>query len=172
MIQGRLEGPAFYCGDFVNTDLICPGRYEPFPDTATLARVALIDYESATPFVRPDTGRSDYVVIFAGVEFGCGSSRETAPQALHHAGARVVVARSFARIFYRNCVNMGLLLPIRYPHPFDEGVIGQHTVVDLTARTFTVAGQSFPVPDFGPVAEIIAAGSLTAYTKRRLGASA
>src|SRR5688572_18849471 len=98
-----IEGTAFYCGDFVDTDAMSPGRFEPYEGEQQLARIALIDYVSPVPFVDPATGRSPYTVIFAGEEFGCGSSRETAPQALHYAGARVVIARSFARIFYRNC---------------------------------------------------------------------
>jgi len=167
MSDALITGKAFYCGDYVNTDVMSPGRFEPYEGPDHLARIALIDYESAIPFVDPLSGRSPYVVIFGGVEFGCGSSRETAPQALHYAGARAVIARSFARIFYRNCVNMGLLLPIRYDHPFDESVIGQEVEIDTSAFTFRVADRSFRFPDFGPLAAIIAAGGLTNYNKQR-----
>jgi len=163
----RFEGKAFYCGDYVNTDVMSPGRFEPYGGPEQLARIALIDYESSVPFVDEKTGRSEYTVIFAGTEFGCGSSRESAPEALFHAGARVVIAKSFARIFFRNCINMGLLLPIQYDHPLDERVIGKHVTVDLGTRTFSVEGQVFQFPDFGPVGAIIEAGGLTPYNKQR-----
>jgi 3-isopropylmalate/(R)-2-methylmalate dehydratase small subunit len=108
-----------------------------------------------------------------GEEFGCGSSRETAPQALRYAGAHVVIARSFARIFYRNCVNMGLLLPIVCPHPFDVSVTGDHVVVDLDDLSFSCAGRRFTFPDFGPLGAIVdAGGGLTNYTKLKLSGNA
>jgi 3-isopropylmalate/(R)-2-methylmalate dehydratase small subunit len=168
MAHQRISGKAYYCGDCVNTDVMSPGRFEPYEGEDHLARMALIDYEAKVPFVNPETGRSEFKVIFAGAEFGCGSSRETAPMALYYAGARVVVARSFARIFYRNCVNMGFLLPIRCAHPFDESIVGQEATVDLDRRVIEAAGRTLTFPDFGPVAAIIEAGGLTNYTKQRL----
>ena len=169
MSEAIVRGQAFYCGDYVNTDVMAPGRFEPYELPEQLARVALIDYESPVPFVDGATGRSPYAVIFAGVEFGCGSSRETAPQALHYAGARVVVARSFARIFYRNCINMGLLLPIVLDHAYDERVRGRTVEVDVAGHVIRVDdGRVLRFPPFGPIAEIIDAGGLTPYTKRRL----
>jgi homoaconitate hydratase family protein len=166
MMSQVIRGLAYYCGDYVNTDVMSPGRFEPYSGPDHLASIALIDYESTIPFVDANKGRSDFTVIFAGAEFGCGSSRETAPQALHYAGARVVIARSFARIFYRNCVNMGLLLPITFDHGFDESVIGKTAEVDLQSFTFTVGGQVFHFADFGPLADIIAAGGLINYSKQ------
>ena len=163
----RFEGPAFYCGDHVNTDVMSPGRYEPYGGPDELARIALVDYEADPPFVDPATGRSRYVVIVAGRDFGCGSSRESAPQALFHAGARVVIARSFARIFFRNCVNMGLLIPIAVDHPFGPEVLDAEVTVDLDERVFTVSGRSFEIPDFGPIGAIIDAGGLLPYHRLR-----
>src|ERR1700736_6529069 len=105
-----VNGKAYYCGDYVNTDLMAPGRFEPIESKEQLARIALIDYQGAVPFVNEKTGRSDYSVIIAGKEFGCGSSRETAPLALSLAGVQIVIAQSFGNIFFRNCINMGILL--------------------------------------------------------------
>lgn len=169
-MENIITGKAFYCGDFVDTDVMSPGRFEPFGDNDALARIALIDYQSDPPFVDPATGRSPFTVIFAGEEYGCGSSRETAPMALALAGAKVVIARSFARIFFRNCVNLGVILPIIYDHPFDEGIIGQEVTVNIAERYFKVGDQTFPIGDFGPLWPIINAGGLTNYTKQRIAA--
>lgn len=168
MNERIIRGKPYYCGDFVNTDVMSPGRFEPYESDEQLARIALIDYESEVPFVDPNTGRSPYEIIVAGEEFGCGSSRETAPQALSYAGARVVVAKSFARIFFRNCVNMGLLLPIAIPHTFGDWVRQHEVTVDLEARTVTCRDDRFSFPDFGPLEGIVAAGGLTNYTKLKL----
>jgi 3-isopropylmalate/(R)-2-methylmalate dehydratase small subunit len=167
-----VRGKAFHCGDFVNTDVMSPGRFEPYTGPKQLASIALIDYESPVPFMRPGAERSDFTVIFGGIEFGCGSSRETAPQALHYAGARVVVAWSFARIFYRNCINMGLILPIELKHPFGVEVIGEEVVVDVDERTIEVKGQRFRFPPFGPVTHIIQAGGLTKLNQQAMARGA
>jgi len=164
-----IEGKAFYCGDLVNTDVMSPGRFEPYESNELLASIALIDYESNPPFVDPETKKSPFSVIFAGHEFGCGSSRDSAPSALAFAGAKVVIARSFARIFFRNCINMGVLLPIAYDHPFDEGIIGQDVSVNTQNKTFTACGQTFSYPDFGPVSKIFEAGGLTSYNQKVMG---
>ncbi len=171
-MQTLIQGKAFYCGDFVDTDVMSPGRFEPYEGRDHLASIALIDYQAEPPFVDPKTKNSPFTVIFAGREFGCGSSRETAPQALAYAGAKVVIARSFARIFFRNCVNMGLLLPIIYDHPFDEAIVGTEVSVDVEQRVFTVKGQEYHFSDFGPLTDIIQAGGLTQYNKQRLGLGA
>jgi 3-isopropylmalate/(R)-2-methylmalate dehydratase small subunit len=163
-----IEGKAFWCGDHVNTDNMAPGRFEPYRSDDHLASCALIDYESPVPFVDPATGKSEFAVIIAGFNFGCGSRRETAPQALRYAGARVVIARSFARIFFRNCVNMGLILPIQCDHTLDDSVLGKHVTVDTVNRVFTALGERFEFAEFGPLEAIIAAGGLTAYTKARI----
>lgn len=168
MILQRIQGPAFYCGNFVNTDVMAPGRFEPYKSSEELARYALIDYESDPPFVDPNTGKSPFKVIIAGREFGCGSSRETAPQGMYYAGCRAVIAKSFARIFYRNCINMGLILPITYPHEFDNAIMGKEVVVDPQASYFSVESRTYQIPDFGPVNKIIAVGGLTNYTKQRM----
>jgi 3-isopropylmalate/(R)-2-methylmalate dehydratase small subunit len=165
-----IRGKAFHCGDFVDTDVMSPGRFEPYSGPEQLARIALIDYESPVPFVRPGEARSDFTVIFAGLVFGCGSSRETAPQALHYAGVRAVVARSFARIFYRNCINMGLILPIQLEHDLGVEVIGAHVEIDLDERVIDVLARRFAFPSFGPVAGIIEAGGLTKLNQRAMAA--
>jgi len=94
-------------GDNINTDLITPGRYNITTDPKELARVAFIEY-------RPEFARNVQLgdFVLAGENFGCGSSRETATISLKYCGIRAVVAKSYARIFYRNAINLGLLCVI------------------------------------------------------------
>jgi 3-isopropylmalate/(R)-2-methylmalate dehydratase small subunit len=165
-MEQRVKGKAFYCGDYVNTDLMAPGRFEPIESNEQLARIALIDYQGAVPFVNEKTGRTDYTVIIAGKEFGCGSSRETAPMAISLAGAQVVIAKSFGNIFFRNCINMGILMPIRIPHDFDESVQDEVVDVDMVQRRVTVCGVTYPFNDFGPLLSIINAGGLIPYSRQ------
>jgi len=165
-----ISGLAYGVGDFVDTDVMSPGRFEPYEGPEQLARIALVDYPAKTPFVDRATGTSPFKVIFAGTEFGCGSSRETAPQALHYAGARVVIAKSFGNIFFRNCVNMGLLLPVVIDHGFDEAITGEPVHVDVSRRVVTCADRQMEFADLGPLQGIVDAGGLTPYTLDRVRA--
>jgi 3-isopropylmalate/(R)-2-methylmalate dehydratase small subunit len=103
-------------GDNVNTDFITPGRYNLTTDAAELGRIAFIEF-------RPDFCKNakEGDIIAAGENFGCGSSRETAPVALKARGIRAVIAKSFARIFYRNAINVGLPVIIADASQFKEG---------------------------------------------------
>lgn len=92
-------------GDNINTDLITPGRYNITTDPLKLASIAFIEYR---PEFYKNVKREDFIV--AGENFGCGSSRETAAIALKHCHLKAVLAKSFARIFFRNSLNIGLLL--------------------------------------------------------------
>jgi 3-isopropylmalate/(R)-2-methylmalate dehydratase small subunit len=92
-------------GDDINTDIITPGRYTVTTDKKRLGEIAFIEY-------RPEFGKKvkDGDVIVAGNNFGCGSSREHSPVAIKAAGIRAIIAKSFARIFFRNAINIGLPL--------------------------------------------------------------
>jgi 3-isopropylmalate dehydratase small subunit len=100
-----VKGRVWRFGDDINTDLIIPGRYLDNYDPAHLAAHAM---EGASKEFASEVSKGD--IIVAGVNFGCGSSREQAVIALKHAGVSAVVARSFARIFYRNAINLGFLV--------------------------------------------------------------
>lgn len=99
----KISGRAIKYGDNVNTDVIIPSKYLTSLDPNEWAKHAMEGID-------PDFPRKarEGVIIIAGRNFGCGSSREQAPQALKHAGVRCIVAESFARIFYRNSINIGL----------------------------------------------------------------
>ncbi|VVC03086.1 3-isopropylmalate dehydratase small subunit [Candidatus Burarchaeum australiense] len=97
-------GRAWRFGDNINTDLVTPGRYNMTTNPTELAKVCFVEHR---PEFAGKVGAGDFVV--GGRNFGCGSSRETAVIALKASGIRAVLAKSFARIFYRNCMNCGLL---------------------------------------------------------------
>lgn len=104
-MKGAIEGKAWKFGDNVDTDQIIPAEYLITPDMKELAMHA---FEKARPEFAKQVGRGD--IIVAGSNFGSGSSREHAPRALLGAGISCVVAKSFARIFFRNSINIGLPL--------------------------------------------------------------
>jgi len=102
-------------GDSINTDLVTPGRYNITTDPVELAKVCFIEHR---PEFRTEVKQGDLVV--GGANFGCGSSRETAVVSLKHTGIVGVVAKSFARIFYRNAINLGLLCAVGDTSNIDE----------------------------------------------------
>jgi 3-isopropylmalate/(R)-2-methylmalate dehydratase small subunit len=164
----RFNGTAHRFGDHVDTDQIIPGRYLTSSDPAVLAKHAM---EGALP-----PGFADRVtpgdVIVAGVNFGCGSSREHAPLALKGAGVACVVAESFARIFFRNAINIGLPI-IECPAGVDWIADGDNVVVDVRAGTIvdTANQQQRPVAPFDDfIVELLDAGGLVPYARKQLAA--
>ncbi len=150
-------------GDNVNTDVIIPGRYNVTTDRAQLARYCLCE---AVPEFAQEVRPGD--VVMAGHNFGCGSSREHAPAALQASGLQAVIARSFARIFYRNAVNIGLPVLV-----CEEAVLasadGQEIRVDLERGIIRneTTGQVFQSQPLDPfVARIVAAGGIINYIQQ------
>ena len=160
----RFEGRAWKFGDNVDTDLIIPARFLNVSDEEELAKNCFVD-------VRPDFVEKVQAgdVIVAGKNFGCGSSREHAPWALKGAGIRVIIAKSFARIFYRNAFNIGLPL-LESDQASDDLEEGDQVSVDLLTGKISNESkdQHFsakPIPDF--MMEIIQAGGLVNHLKNR-----
>jgi 3-isopropylmalate/(R)-2-methylmalate dehydratase small subunit len=158
----KFEGRVWKFGDDVDTDAIIPARFLNQSDGVELAKNAFID-------LRPEFSREVRPgdIILAGTNFGCGSSREHAPWAIKSAGIRVVVASGFARIFYRNAVNIGL--PILQSEEavtaFSEGEclwidLESGQIRSLERDTEVFAG---PLPEF--MREIIQTGGLVTYIK-------
>lgn len=150
-------------GDNVNTDVIIPGRYNVTTDRAQLARYCLCE---VLPEFSQQVRTGD--VVMAGHNFGCGSSREHAPAALLACGVQVVIARSFARIFYRNAVNIGL--PVLVCEDAVSGSADGHEIeVDLKTggiRNITT-GQTFQAEPLDPFVErIVAAGGIIEYIRQ------
>jgi len=153
-------GRVFRFGDGISTDAIMPGRYNLTTDPAALAKACFIEN-------RPDfheTVRAGDVIV-AGNNFGCGSSREHAPLSIKASGVSAVVARSFARIFYRNAVNLGLPV-IRCADLHDAVQDGDEVVVDIEHGTIVAGGRTFQGEAPSAVARRISeAGSLVDLIK-------
>jgi len=150
-------------GDNIDTDAIIPGRYLVYNDPGVLSTHA---FEGTRNDFAKEVSKGD--VIIAGRNFGCGSSREHAPLALVGAGIRFIVAESFARIFYRNAVNVGLLpLVCHNARAIPDDA---ECRVDLEKREITCQGRSYaiePVPDF--LLLIVDAGGLIPYARKLEG---
>jgi 3-isopropylmalate/(R)-2-methylmalate dehydratase small subunit len=127
-----IKGKAWNFGDDVNTDFILPGRYLELTDPQKLAEHAM---EGIDPTFAKKVEKGD--VVIGGRNFGLGSSREHAPVALKHAGVDVVVAESFARIFYRNAFNVGLTA-VECPGVSAKVKTGDAIEVDLLDGVITV----------------------------------
>lgn len=160
----EIEGKVWKFGDNIDTDVIIPARFLNVSDKEILAKNCFAD-------LRPDFGENDTRgdIIVGGSNFGCGSSREHAPLAIKSAGVDVIIAKSFARIFYRNAFNIGL--PILESAEAVEAIEDGETIgVDLITgeiinKTRDGSYSAKPVPDF--MREIIDAGGLVEYVKNK-----
>ncbi len=159
------RGKAWKYGDNVDTDVIIPARYL---NVSTAQELALHCMEDLDPSFAQAVQPGD--VIVAGENFGCGSSREHAPSAIKGAGVRAVVARSFARIFYRNAINVGL--PILESPAAAEAVESGHELeIDLEAGRIrnVTTGETYQAEPYPPfMMDIINAGGLVPYTRQKL----
>ncbi|MEG1991499.1 MAG: 3-isopropylmalate dehydratase small subunit, partial [Christensenella sp.] len=159
----KVKGRVFKYGDNIDTDVIIPARYLNTSDAKELAAHCMEDIDAS--FVK----RAKKGDIIVGMNnFGCGSSREHAPIAIKEAGISCVIAASFARIFYRNAVNIGL--PIMECAEAAEGIReGDEVQVDFAAGDIknVTTGKSFKARPFPPfIQDIIAAGGLIAAVRR------
>jgi len=164
-----LKGKAHKYGDNVDTDVIIPARYLVTPDAGYLAPHCMEDIDPGfVKRVRPGD------IIVGGKNFGCGSSREHAPIAIRACGVSCVVAKSFARIFYRNAINLGLPV-VECAGAVDITETGDELEADLAAglvRNVT-RDREFEARPFEPfMMELLQAGGLIEYTRRRLAAGA
>ena len=157
-----LTGNAHVYGDNVDTDRIIPGKYT---KTLDLSQLALHVLEDLDPTFRERVKTGD--IIVAGENFGCGSSREQAPLALQAAGVSAVVAVSFARIFFRNAINIGLPVVEIGPHQIQNG---ETVRVDLEAGFVTAESrpQPYQATKMPPVMiDILRAGGLVPFLRER-----
>ena len=163
-METTLKGNAWVYGDNVDTDVIIPARYLVISDERSLAAHCMEDIDETYA-----KGVSKGDVITAGNNFGCGSSREHAPIAIKGSGASCVIAKSFARIFYRNAINIGL--PILECTDTDRIAKGDLIEIDLIKGTITnrTKGETYhakPFPEF--LQSLIGLGGLVPYVRTRL----
>jgi 3-isopropylmalate/(R)-2-methylmalate dehydratase small subunit len=181
-MQSTITGKAYVLGDNIDTDQIIPAQYltlnpsipEEYKQFGTYALSSVPPAQAGlpkghVPFHTKDEFLSDYQIIIGGKNFGCGSSREHAPIALAAAGIAVVVAEFFARIFFRNAVNGGYLVPIECEQRLCEQIctgdelcidIAESKLVNLTTR------DQWPLKPLGEVAPILKAGGLFPYARQ------
>ena len=151
-------------GDNVDTDVIIPARYLNIADKKELATHCMEDID--TNFVKVVKGGD---VMVGGYNFGCGSSREHAPMVIKESGISCVIAKTFARIFYRNAINIGLAI-LECPEASEKIDSGDEVTIDFDTGVITnlTKGETYqanPFPDF--IKKIIQAGGLMADIKNR-----
>ena len=163
--MSTLRGKVHRYGDHVNTDVIIPARYLNTSDVAELAAHCM---ENIDPAFAGTVKAGD--IIVGGENFGCGSSREHAPIAIKASGVSCVIAKSFARIFFRNAINVGLPALV-CPDAAADAKSGDEFTVDLATGKIENATQgkcyqAEPFPEF--LQQINAAGGLVEYTRKRM----
>jgi 3-isopropylmalate/(R)-2-methylmalate dehydratase small subunit len=181
-MQPFITGRAYVLGDNIDTDQIIPAQYLTFnpsipEEYKQFGKYALSSVPPAqsglpkghVPFHTKDEFVSDYTIIVGGRNFGCGSSREHAPVALAAAGIQAVVAEFFARIFFRNAVNGGYLVPFECPDRLCEKVCtGDEVKIDVARSVLQnlTTREEWPLKPLGEVAPILDAGGLFPYARK------
>jgi 3-isopropylmalate/(R)-2-methylmalate dehydratase small subunit len=176
-MQSVFSGPVYVVRDNIDTDQIIPAQYlnliptipDEYEKLGSYALCGLPDSLYPTRYVAEGQLDSQYPIVVGGRNFGCGSSREHAPIALGSAGCRVVLAESFARIFFRNCVATGELYPCECLDRLCEQLkTGEVVTVDLDAGTVTAksTGKVFRFKPLGDVRPVVDAGGLFNYARQ------
>jgi len=164
-MNSKIKAPALTFGNNIDTDVILPGKYLILVDPCELAKHALESLDTTFP----DKAKKG-IIIIGGKNFGCGSSREQAPLALKYSGVKCVIAESFARIFFRNSINIGL--PVLECKGISEAVkTGDTVAVDFEAGNIenTSNGKKFQVDKLPPfILEILADGGLIENLRRKM----
>jgi 3-isopropylmalate/(R)-2-methylmalate dehydratase small subunit len=164
MTTTKIKAKAIKFGNNIDTDVILPGKYLILVDPCDLAKHALEGLD--TTFV--DKAKEGVIVV-GGKNFGCGSSREQAPLALKYSGVKCVIAESFARIFFRNAINIGL--PVIECKGISDAVkTGDELAVDFEAGKIenVTNGQKFQVSKLPPfILEIFADGGLIEHLRKK-----
>ncbi len=164
-MNSKIEEPVIVFGNNIDTDVILPGKYLILVDPCELAKHALESLDTTFP----DKAQKG-IIIIGGKNFGCGSSREQAPLALKYSGVKCVIAESFARIFFRNSINIGL--PVLECKGISDAVkTGETLAVDFEAGKIenTTNGKKFQVDKLPPfILEILADGGLIENLRRKM----
>src|SRR2546426_9384269 len=176
-MQSVFTGPVYVVRDNIDTDQIIPAQFlnliptipDEYEKLGSYALFGLTESLYAMRFVQPGKLDSEYLIVVGGRNFGCGSSREHAPIALGSAGCRIVLAESFARIFFRNCVATGEIYPCECVDRLcDLLKTGEVVTVDLDKATVTVpsSGKVYAFKPLGEVRPVVDAGGLFNYARQ------
>jgi len=181
-MENIVIGKAFVLGNNIDTDQIIPAEHLVYSmddesEAKMYGKFALSSVpkeksglpEGNIPFVEKDKFESEYQIIVGGSNFGCGSSREHAPYALKKAGAKVIIAESYARIFYRNSVDGGFVIPYETKEKLNEKVkTGDVLKIDIENNLLVnnTTGETFNLNPLGDVLPIVAAGGLFEYARK------
>ena len=180
-MENIIKGKAYVLGDDIDTDQIIPAEFLSYDPSKPEERKYFGMYANVgvpegqrglpdgnIPFVKENEFKSEFSIVIGGKNFGCGSSREHAPLAIAEAGASVVIAEFYARIFFRNCVNGGYLLPCESVERLVEEVkTGDELELDLEkseVRNLT-SGKAYALKPLGDVKPIIEAGGVFDYAR-------
>jgi 3-isopropylmalate/(R)-2-methylmalate dehydratase small subunit len=184
IMQSIITGKAYVLGDNIDTDQIIPAQYLSFNPSIPEERKYFGMYAMSSvpmgmrglpdgeiPFVRPNEFTSDYSIVIGGKNFGCGSSREHAPLALAEAGVKCVIAEFFARIFFRNSVNGGYVVPVESVQWLTQSVAtGDELEVHLLDGYLinkSKNNERHELRPLGDVLPIIEAGGVFAYAREK-----
>jgi len=181
-MKSIITGKAFVLGTNIDTDQIIPAEHLVYsmedPEEAkkyghfALSGVPLSEAglpQGQTPFISGDRTESDFSIIVASSNFGCGSSREHAPYALMKAGAKAIIALSYARIFYRNAVDGGFVVPIESSEDLSLSVqTGDLLEIDLHSMHLKniSSGRAWQLKELGSVLPIVEAGGIFEYARK------
>ncbi len=177
-----IKGKVFVLGDDIDTDQIIPAQYlvyslEDPVERKKYGELALSGVpaeesglpQGHIPLVEEGQQESQYAIVLGGKNFGCGSSREHAPAAMEIAGVKAVIAPSYARIFYRNAVDGGFLVPVEsFDRLVESFTTGEEIELNLEEGFVRklATGEQFPVRDLGEVGAIVEAGGIFAYARK------
>jgi 3-isopropylmalate/(R)-2-methylmalate dehydratase small subunit len=181
-MKNIISGKAYVVGDSIDTDQIIPAEHLVYSlsdpeEKKFYGRYALngvpVDQQGLPfgnmPFTAPDAFKSEYTILIGGTNFGCGSSREHAPFALQEAGCEAVVAESYARIFYRNAVDGGFVVPFEANDRLVDVIrTGDDVEIDTTVGKLSniTTGDEYLLKPLGDVAEILKAGNVFEYARK------
>lgn len=181
-MKQQIRGKVYVLGDNIDTDQIIPAEHLVYsltdPEERKLyGKYALSSVPPAAaglpqghvPFIKEGSFASEFKIVIGGRNFGCGSSREHAPFALREAGIEAVVAEFYARIFFRNCVNGGFILPLETPGRLVEKFnTGDEAEIDLAANKIRnlTQGAEYALNAPGDILPILEAGDVFAYARQ------
>jgi 3-isopropylmalate/(R)-2-methylmalate dehydratase small subunit len=170
-----ITSPVFVVRDNIDTDQIIPAQYltlvptkpDEYEKLGTYAMIGLPDDQYPEKYIPDGATKTPYKIVIAGRNFGCGSSREHAPISMGAAGCEAVVAESFARIFFRNCVATGELYPCDATERLcDQVKTGDIGTLDLEVGTLVVNGKTFSIKPLGEVKPVIDAGGVFNFARQ------